>query len=100
MFRQPAKYTVGALLEPFSDSFSRRSGEGFSSAPHPPKLEHIGQTVNARGFTYDTRYDLHILVARQGKGRGFGIVYCRRTTGKAPDANIGDLAFMWDLQEK
>jgi hypothetical protein len=33
---------------------SRHSGEGFSTVPHPPKLGHIGQTVNARGFTYAT----------------------------------------------
>jgi hypothetical protein len=25
---------------------SRHSGEAFSTVPHPPKLEHIGQTVN------------------------------------------------------
>jgi hypothetical protein len=55
---------------------SRHSGEPYSTVPHLPKLGHIGQTVNARGFTYATCYDLHILVARQGKGRGFGIVYC------------------------
>jgi putative transposase len=33
---------------------SRRSGEASSTVAHPPKLGHIGQTVNARGFAYAT----------------------------------------------
>jgi hypothetical protein len=39
----------------FGDSrFSRHSGEASSTVAHPPKLGHIGQTVNARGFAYAT----------------------------------------------
>src|SRR5215208_8226372 len=49
---------------------SRHSGEPFSTVSHPPKPWHIGQTVNVRGFTYA----LYTLEARQGKGRGYGLV--------------------------
>ena len=40
---------------------------------HPPKLGHIGQLVNATGFAYATCCTLQPLVARQFRGRGFGI---------------------------
>jgi hypothetical protein len=40
---------------------------------HPPKLGHIAQTVNARGYAYANRFTLQPLVARQFRGRGFGI---------------------------
>jgi hypothetical protein len=46
-------------------STSRHSGEAFSKVPHPPKLGHIVQTVNARGLAYTIRYTLQPLVARQ-----------------------------------
>ena len=51
---------------------SRHSGEAISTVAHPPKLGHIGQTVNARGFTYATCHALQTLVARLGKIRGSG----------------------------
>jgi hypothetical protein len=57
-------------------STSRHSGEAFSTVGHPPKLGHIGQTVNGTGFAYATCCTLQQLVARQCKGGGFGIVYC------------------------
>jgi len=43
---------------------------------HPPKLGHIGQTINTRGFAYANRCTLQSLVARQCRAWGFGIVYC------------------------
>jgi hypothetical protein len=76
------------------------SALGRTTAPHPPRLGHIGQTVDARGFSYATCCTLQHLVARQCKGRGFGIVYCRRTADNAPDTNIGDFTFLRVLQEK
>src|SRR5215213_3390079 len=54
-------------------STSRHSGEALSTVPHPQKPGHIGQTVNARGFAYATCSTLQPLVARQFRGRGFGI---------------------------
>src|SRR5215208_5805140 len=52
-------------------STSRHSGEAFSTVGHPPKLGHIGQTVDARGFAYANRCTLQPLVARRCRGRGF-----------------------------
>src|SRR5215204_4294737 len=39
----------------------------------PPKPGHISQTLNAREFSYSTCFTLQPLVARQCRGRGFGI---------------------------
>jgi hypothetical protein len=39
----------------------------------PPKPGHIGQTLNAREFSYSTCCTLQPLVARQFRGRGFGL---------------------------
>src|SRR5215208_7248645 len=55
------------------NSASRHLGEALSTVPHPPKPGYIGQTVNARGVSYSTCYTLQPLVARQCRGRGFGI---------------------------
>jgi hypothetical protein len=49
-------------------SASRHSGEAFSTVQHPPKLGHIGQPVNARGFAYATCCALQPHVARQFRG--------------------------------
>jgi hypothetical protein len=54
-------------------STSRHSGEALSTVPHPQKPRHIGQTVNARGFSYSTCCTLQPLVARQCRGRDIGI---------------------------
>jgi hypothetical protein len=78
-------------------STSRHSGEAFSTVGHPPKLGHIGQPVNARGFAYATCCALQPHVARQFRGRGFGI---ESTADNAPDANIGDFLFLRVLQVK
>ena len=53
-----------------------------------------------RGFAYATCCSQQQLVARQGRGRGFGIVYCLRTADKAPDTNTEVFIFLQDLQEK
>ena len=50
------------------------SALGRTTAPHPPRLGHIGQTVNARGFAYAACCALQPLGERQYKGRGFGLV--------------------------
>src|SRR5215211_5219996 len=55
------------------NSTSRHLGEAFSTVPHPPKPGHIAQRVNARGFAYATCCTLQLLVARQRRGRSFGI---------------------------
>jgi hypothetical protein len=60
--------TAPEACEDISDSFTRHSGEAYSTVPHLPKLGHIGNTANARGFTYATCCALHTLVARQGMG--------------------------------
>jgi hypothetical protein len=54
-------------------STSRHSGEALSTVPHPQKPRHIGQMVNARGFSYSTCCTLQPLVARQCRGRDIGI---------------------------
>jgi hypothetical protein len=46
----------------------RHSGEALSTAPHSPKLRHIGQTLNARGFANATCWALQPLVYRRRKG--------------------------------
>jgi hypothetical protein len=79
---------------------SRHSGEAFSTVAHLPKLGHIGQTVNARAFTYATCCALHTLIARQGKGRGFGTGYCCPTAAKSLVFALRVLGFLQDLQEK
>jgi hypothetical protein len=43
---------------------SRLLDQASSTLRHPPKPEHIGQTVNARGFAYATCYTLQSLLAR------------------------------------
>jgi hypothetical protein len=48
-------------------------GPSFFDATAPAETGHIGQTVNARGFSYATCSTLQPLVARQFRGRGFGI---------------------------
>ena len=53
---------------------SRHSGEAIWTVPHPPKLQHTGQTLNARGFAYATCCALQPLVAHPCKGRGVGLV--------------------------
>ena len=67
---------------------------------HRPKLGHIGQTVNATGLAYATCGALQQLVARQCRGRRFGIVYCLRTADKAPDTHTEAFIFLRDLQVK
>jgi len=79
---------------------SRHPGEAFSTVPHRPKLGHIGQTVNATGLAYATCGTPQQLVARQCRGRGFGIVYCLRTADKALDTNTEAFIFLQDLQVK
>ena len=79
---------------------SRHPGEAFSTVPLRPKLGHIVQTVNATGLAYATCGALQQLVARQCRGRGFGIVYCLRTADKAPDTNTEVFIFLRYLQEK
>jgi hypothetical protein len=81
-------------------STSRHSGEALSTVPHPPKLGHIGQTVNARGFANATCCTLQPLVARQCPGGDFGIVYCCPTAAKPSIIPLGPSIFLWDLQEK
>jgi hypothetical protein len=81
-------------------STSRHSGEALSTVPHPPKLGHIGQTVNARGFANATCCTLQPLVARQCPGGDFGIVYCCPTAAKALDIRVGDFSLLRYLQEK
>src|SRR5215212_6900690 len=54
-------------------STSQHPGEAFSTVPHRPKLGPIGQTGNARGLAYVTCSTLQPLVARQCRGRSFGI---------------------------
>jgi hypothetical protein len=78
-------------------STSRHSGEAFSTVGHPPKLGHIGQTVNARGSAYATCCALQPLVARQCKGRGFGI---ESAAAKPSIIPLGPFIFLRDLQEK
>jgi hypothetical protein len=68
--------------------------------PHRPKLGHIVQTVDARGLAYATCATLQQLVARQSRGRGFGIVYCLRTADKVPDATTEVFILLGGLQEK
>jgi hypothetical protein len=51
---------------------SRHSGEAFSTMPHLPKLGHVGQTVNARGFAYATRCARQPLVAHRRKYEALG----------------------------
>src|SRR5215217_8527836 len=86
---------------PFSrtsrNAASRHLGEVLSTAPHPPKPGHIGQTVNAREFSYSTCCTLQPLVARQFRGRGFGI---ESTADKALDTHIVVFSFLRVLQEK
>src|SRR5215210_1205516 len=81
-------------------STSRHSGEAFSTAPHPPKFGHIGQTFNARGFAYANCCTLQPLVARQCPGGGFGIVYCCPTAAKTSIIPLGPFIFLRDLQKK
>jgi hypothetical protein len=79
---------------------STHSGEAFSTMPHLPKRGHIGQTVNARGFTYDNCCALQPLLECQRKGQGTWIVYCCPTAAKAPDMDIGCFYFLRDLQAR
>jgi hypothetical protein len=54
----------------------KRYGRGCyapARVPQPPKPRHIAQTVNVRGSAYATRCTLQPLVARQCRGRGFGL---------------------------
>src|SRR5215216_3428300 len=89
------------LRTPFSrtseNAASRHLGEVLSTAPHPPKPGHIGQTVNARGFSYATCCTLQPFVARQCRVRGFGI---ESTADKALDTHIVVFSFLRVLQEK
>src|SRR5215217_7746661 len=81
-------------------STSRHSGEALSIVGHPPKLGHIGQSVNARGFANATCCTLQPLVARQCPGGGFGIVYCCPTASKPSIIPLEPFIFLGDLQEK
>jgi hypothetical protein len=76
-------------------STSRHSGEALSTVPHPQKPRHIGQMVNARGFSYSTCCTLQPLVARQCRGRDIGI---ESTADKALDTHIVCFSFLRDLQ--
>src|SRR5215217_5690408 len=81
-------------------STSRHSGEALSIVGHPPKLGHIGQTVNSTGFANATCCTLQPLVARQCPGEGFGIVYCCPTAAKPSIISLEPFIFLGDLQEK
>jgi hypothetical protein len=86
---------------PFSrtsrNAASRHLGEVLSTAPHPPKPGHIGQTLNAREFSYSTCCTLQPPVARQFRGGGIGI---ESTADKALDTNTVGFSFLLVLQEK
>jgi hypothetical protein len=66
--------------------------------PRLRKLGHIGRTVNAGRFAYATCCALQTLISCQGKGRGFRILYRRRTADKATDLRVGGSWFLQDLQ--
>jgi hypothetical protein len=75
-------------------------GEAFSTVPHPPKLGHIAQTVNARGFAYANRCTLQ-LSSRLSQNLILGIgVLPVRTADKAFDVRVGHFSFLLYLQEK
>jgi hypothetical protein len=82
------------------NSTSRHSGEALSIVGHPPKLGHIGQSVNARGFANATCCTLQPLVARQCPGGDFGIVYCCPNAAKPSIIPLEPFIFLGDLQEK
>jgi hypothetical protein len=44
--------TGSTPIRSFHTVSSRHSGDAISTVPHSPKLRHIGQTLNARGFAY------------------------------------------------
>jgi hypothetical protein len=50
----PGRGYAGSRIRTSENSSSRHLGEAFSTVPHPPKPGQIGQTVNARGFSYAT----------------------------------------------
>ena len=79
---------------------SRHLDQAISTVLHPPKPGLIGQRVNAIGFAYANRCTLQPLVARQCRGRSYGIVYCLRTADKALDTNIVVFSFLRVLQAK
>src|SRR5215216_4183910 len=95
----PGRGYAGSRIRTSENSTSRHLGEAFSTVPHPPKPGHIAQRVNAIGFAYATCCTLQLLVARQCRGRSYGIVYCLRTADKALDTNIVVFSFLLDLQE-
>ena|SRR5215208_102251 len=69
----PGRGYAGSRIRTSENSTSRHLGEAFSTVPHPPKPGHIAQRVNAIGFAYATCCTLQLLVARQRRGRSFGI---------------------------
>src|SRR5215217_3643045 len=96
----PGRGYAGSRIRTSENSTSRHLGEAFSTVPHPPKPGHIAQRVNAIGFAYATCCTLQPLVARQCRGRSYGIVYCLRTADKALDTNIVVFSFLRVLQAK
>src|SRR5215203_4471747 len=95
----PGRGYAGSRIRTSENSSSRHLDQAFSTVLHPPKPGHIAQRVNAIGFAYATCCTLQPLVARQCRGRSYGIVYCLRTADKALDTNIVVFSFLLDLQE-
>jgi hypothetical protein len=65
-----------APIRPILRPQTRYKGRGCyapARVSQPPKPGHIGQTLNAREFSYSTCCTLQPLVARQFRGRGFGL---------------------------
>src|SRR5215204_215613 len=69
----PGRGYAGSRIRTSENAASRHLDQAFSTVLHPPKPGHIAQRVNARGFAYATCCTLQLLVARQRRGRSFGI---------------------------
>src|SRR5215216_4716117 len=69
----PGRGYAGSRIRTSENSSSRHLDQAFSTVLHPPKPGHIAQRVNAIGFAYANRCTLQPLVARQCRGRSYGI---------------------------
>src|SRR5919112_511528 len=80
----PTRYThkqLGSMIGSNREAVTR----AFSAVQHLPKLRHIRQTLNTRGFAYATCCALQPLVARQCKRQSYGRVHCYPTAAKPPN---------------
>jgi hypothetical protein len=67
-----ARYSKTGVMRTSGNATSRYLGEAYSAVPHPPKLRHTDQTLNARGFAYAACRAPQPLVARQAKDEALG----------------------------